>query len=149
MRVQFCVECNREISGGKRIAGRGLCHTCYMRHRRAGTLEGAGVPLKFKPWAIGERRVDHFGYVNVMMPNRERRHEHRIVMEQSIGRRLLTEETVHHKNGDRSDNRLENLEIWFNGQPAGQRVSDLIEYVVRNHLSDLLIAIDRDVNVYN
>lgn len=54
--------------------------------------------------------------------------EHMKVMEDYLGRPLLPDETVHHKNGNRSDNRLENLELWNNRHPKGQRIEDKVAY---------------------
>lgn len=54
--------------------------------------------------------------------------EHIVVMEQLLGRPLWPDETVHHRNGVRDDNRPENLELWVRPQPPGIRVEDAVAW---------------------
>jgi hypothetical protein len=49
-------------------------------------------------------------------------------MSEFLERPLRDNEYVHHKNGVRDDNRLENLELWCSSQPPGQRVTDLLAW---------------------
>ncbi len=76
--------------------------------------------------------------------------EHRYVMSVYLNRPLLQEENVHHINGDRLDNRLENLELWNTSQPAGQKIEDKIQYamtILKQYLPSALAGhVDDPVN---
>lgn len=87
--------------------------------------------------APGSRHKNRQGYVMLKLADGRIVGEHRAVMEQVLGRRLVPGETVHHKNGVRDDNRPENLELWFSPQPYGQRVGDLLRYVATQHRTAL------------
>ena len=114
----------------------GLCQLHYRRKiegrdmdapRRAPRKSRAGIDrFVTKDGYVEVKQPDHFG--KSLGRRREWFYEHRYVMEQYLERPLHKGENVHHINGDRSDNRVENLELWTSQQPAGQRVVELLNW---------------------
>lgn len=130
----------------------GYCYAHVQRLKRCGDLQ-VDVPIrsgKYKPVTprpvrtprkISGRYIKR-GYVWILIrcddfcfdlcPPSTRREsggyalEHRVVMSRFLGRLMLPHENVHHRNGDRQDNRIENLELWVKVQPSGQRAEDLV-----------------------
>jgi hypothetical protein len=85
--------------------------------KAGGTVRRRGARQEKNYFWTGGRIVDKQGYVLLKVDHPHANasgyvREHRLVMEQVLGRLLLPEEVVHHKNGVNSDNRPENLEVF-------------------------------------
>lgn len=119
-----CIDCDVLLTTANAIR----CQPCYA---------AMAVRENHPNWK-GGRSVAKDGYVvisgNVGHPrargSANNVSEHTLVMESIIGRHLLPHETAHHKNGQRDDNRPENLELWSTHQPPGQRVSDKVAWAI-------------------
>ena len=99
-----------------------MCSAHYNRWLRGRDINKR--PIKREP---SSGYIDANGY-RVVYREGKNILEHRWIISQELGRPLLRHETVHHLNGDRSDNRRENLELWSSYQPSGQRVEDKVAY---------------------
>ena len=105
---------------------KGLCDAHNQRLRKGLSLT---PPLQKKTKGVGEW-PNGYGYIIKNTPS-GRKMKHRYIMEQHLGRDLLPHENVHHKNGIRDDNRIENLELWSKSQPSGQRVDDKVAWSIK------------------
>jgi hypothetical protein len=150
MRQTFkCKNCGKEKTGyGRRFCSSACFGKDYARTRTAARIcpvcetnfivpnsrlylvknihcskECANVGLRSK----AGKGLNKNGYVVLYTPEGPKL-EHRVVMQNILGRPLKKNETVHHKNGIRSDNRPENLELWAGNHGPHQRVEDLITF---------------------
>lgn len=131
-----CVGCHKMVPRRRDILGEGrvggwdyaqkYCTTECFHESRFATKEAeraAGI--------LPKGHISKDGYHIVKVAHGRQIKMHRYAMEKHIGRPLRANENVHHKNGNRSDNRIENLELWVKTQPCGQRVEDKVVAAVQ------------------
>lgn len=134
-----------EVPGcGRRAVSHRLCEAHRQRKRLTGDVRPQ-APLT----EVDGTSHTHRGYRHVVVPPDERwlvggassALEHRLVLARQLGRPLRRDESVHHRNGQRSDNRPSNLELWSRYQPNGSRAEDKVAWaldILRLYRPDLL-----------
>ncbi len=107
--IHICITCGKEFRPKGNDSPSNPNLYCNSRCRRP--PKGVNSPA----WRGGRSKVD--GYILVYKPEHPNANrdgytrEHHLVMEEHLGRFLKRGERVHHMNGNRSDNRLENLQL--------------------------------------
>lgn len=129
-----CTQCGKPMPIQRKLGGtvnrqKRLCSTeCRSLFRRLSYQAN-------NPEQKMTRRIARNGYVRMIVPGKNGKpsrdvFEHRYNMEQHLTRELRPEETVHHINGIRSDNRIENLALFNSRHGPGQRVVDKVQFAI-------------------
>ena len=124
----FIVGCEKQAQQPRPGTYNKYCGMHAARLSRGGAMDNS-VYIPKREWTIDKSN----GYLKRAIPGTlgsVKEYQHRVVMEEFLGRKLAPHENVHHINGDRLDNRIDNLELWSKSQPSGQRVEDKILWMI-------------------
>ncbi|MFH2032632.1 MAG: HNH endonuclease signature motif containing protein [Bacteroidota bacterium] len=139
--VRYLCECNcgniHIVSAGNLKQGSVSSCGCFAKENRSKYFKN-----NKNRWKGGRNKTTQ-GYINIFKPDHPTSInagsssgkyvlEHRLVMEEKLGRYLTKDETVHHKNGIKTDNRIENLELWTKNHSCGSRVDDITKFAIEH-----------------
>ena len=149
-RLLNCMDCNVDLDPNRKNLYKSVCKNCYNKNLlkkypdklekkrmqcRSYLRKKKGLPID-TPLMKAKNGEGSYcqGYKTFTRkdhPNSDKDgkiSEHVLVMSKYLGRPMRKGETIHHKNGIRDDNRLENLELWDKRHPPGQRVLDKVKF---------------------
>jgi hypothetical protein len=136
----LCRECKKTIESDRRKKLAGNCCDCGKRLSRKTCIRCSHCSAiksieEYNTKNPAKGHINRQGYMVIYDKRpgdkvKSKILQHRLEMENYLGRKLKKKESVHHKNGIRTDNRIENLELWSANHPSGQRVEDLINFAL-------------------
>ena len=140
--MKTCSTCGKEFIPSSKHKD---CPSCRYQKTKTVVCRICGINMHSTKYGscascTNKRRADYGtgrylknGYVMVFQKGHPRCNknyvfEHILVMEKYIGRYLTKNENVHHKNGVKNNNSVNNLELWIKPQPSGVRAKDALAW---------------------
>ena len=129
-----CLNCGNTFFKSRKPGGRLYAQQKYCSANCKHEFWKKLALQKFEDGQYG-RHIKRHGYVWISVPSlvTGKKHaimEHRYVMQNHLGRELYPEETVHHRDGNRQHNKIENLELFSSRHGPGQRVIDKVQFAI-------------------
>lgn len=135
------------------ISARNLCAGHWAQANRGIDLKPKRPMGRRGEWGAWNLNADGYVRRNRLVGESGRKYQyqlqHRVVMEEHLGRPLEEFENIHHIDGNRANNDLPNLELWVVQQPPGQRATDKVAWaleMLRHYAPETLSELGLDTS---